>query len=122
MVLLRQDYERVLLRFEEANLRVFIEFLKGMPHFRHWSKNALSRLTYYLPRQIFLRNQVVFKEGDPCSYVYIVYKGEFQISKRVAPAFMKETKLSSYIGPIKEKSDMNGRIEKHMIKPAAFFP
>lgn len=35
---------------------------------------------------------------------------------------MKETKLSSYIGPIKEKSDMNGRIEKHMIKPATFFP
>ena len=55
MVLSKHDYQKVLLRFEEANLNKFIDFLKLMPHFKNWTKNALSRLTYYMPKKTFFR-------------------------------------------------------------------
>jgi CRP-like cAMP-binding protein len=67
------------MRFEEANLHKFIDFLKKMPHFTHWTKNALSRLTYYLPKRNFLRNQNVFKEGEACEHVFVVLEGEFEL-------------------------------------------
>lgn len=56
LVISKDDYQRVLLRFEEANLAKFVDFLKNMPHFISWSKNSLSRLTYYMPKKVFYRN------------------------------------------------------------------
>jgi CRP-like cAMP-binding protein len=75
-----------------------------MPHFNHWTKNALSRLTYYLPKRIFYRNQMVFKEGEFCEYVFVVLEGEFEITKRVKQDVEKQERLNFYIGPIKEKA------------------
>jgi CRP-like cAMP-binding protein len=72
LVLTKADYQRILLRYEEANLNKFVSFLKGMPQFAHWTKNVLSRLTYYMPRQPYSRHQTVFREGEPASHVYVV--------------------------------------------------
>lgn len=85
MVLSKSDYEKVLLRFEEANLNKFIDFLKSIPYFKNWTKNGLSRLTYYMPRKSYIRNQVVFKEGEESSHVYVIFQGEFEVTKRMHP-------------------------------------
>jgi hypothetical protein len=29
------------------------------------------------------RNQLVFREGDPCNSVFIVLKGEFEVKKKI---------------------------------------
>jgi CRP-like cAMP-binding protein len=50
MVLSKHDYMKVLSRFEEANLREFVDFLKSLPAFCNWHTNQLTRLTYYLPK------------------------------------------------------------------------
>ena len=68
---------------------VLVDFLKNMPQFKHWSKNALSKLTYYFERIQYLRNQIVFKEGDQCLKVYIVFDGEFEVQKK-----MKEQRVN----------------------------
>jgi CRP-like cAMP-binding protein len=88
-----------------------------MPHFKNWTKNALSRLTYYMPKQNFQRHQYVFKEGDPSSHVYIVLQGEYEIAKKMRlKKDEKETKLDSYIGPLKSNLEVNVRKELHMNK------
>jgi len=36
---------------------------------------------YLLQKVKFIRTKAVYKEGDPCTKVYIVYKGEFEQKK-----------------------------------------
>ena len=85
MVLSKHDYMKVLSHFEEANLKEFVDFLKKLPAFKNWHSNHLSRLTYYLPKQKYFRNQLVFKEGDPCTHAFIVLEGEFEVAKKMLP-------------------------------------
>lgn len=88
-----------------------------MPQFRHWSKNALSRLTYYMPKQETRRNQVLFKEGDPCTHIFVVVEGEFEITKWVRPQRnMENDQLHFYIGPIRAKIESTRRFDEHMPK------
>lgn len=39
-----------------------------------------------------VRDQIIFKEGDPADYVYIVRSGEFQVLKTVLQASGNEKK------------------------------
>ena len=116
LVISKDDYQKVLMRFEEANLSKFVDFLKNMPHFATWSKNSLSRLTYYMPKKVFYRNQIVYKEGEKCTHVYVVLEGEFEITKKMRPLANEQNLLNRYLGPMKESTEMNLRIDKHMIK------
>lgn len=59
-----------------------VDFFKNMPHFKNWTKSALTKLTYFFKKKDYLRNQIVFREGDYCNYVYIVFNGEFEITRR----------------------------------------
>lgn len=116
MVLSKHDYMKVLSHFEEANLREFVGFLRNLPAFMNWPVNSLTRLTYYLPKKTFLRNQVVFKEGDPSSHAFIVLEGEFEIVKRMLPLKDKEEDWNKLVGPEKMLADAALRLEKNMIK------
>mmetsp|Transcript_12648 Transcript_12648/g.12465 ORF Transcript_12648/g.12465 Transcript_12648/m.12465 type:complete len:125 (-) Transcript_12648:810-1184(-) len=84
-VLSRQDYGKVLLKIDEAAINKIVDFLRGTPHFKNWTKIALSKLSYFFKKQTFLRNQIVFKEGDLCKNVYIIFNGEFEIMKKMKP-------------------------------------
>ncbi|CDW81356.1 cyclic nucleotide-binding domain containing protein [Stylonychia lemnae] len=53
LVLFKKDYEQILGRHEEANMNKIVLFLKSLPQFNSWMKNALSKLTYYLVKQKF---------------------------------------------------------------------
>lgn len=110
------------MHFEEANLNKFIDFLKKMPHFSHWTKNALSRLTYYMPPKKYYRNQEIFKEGEPSDYVFVVLEGEFETVKKVKPEVDKEARWNFYIGPIREKAEILGRVDTHFVKSNGYFP
>ncbi len=120
MVLSKHDYKQVLLRFEEANLNKSIDFLKNLPPFRNWTKNALSRLTYYMHRKIYLRNQIVYKEGSECTFAYVVLDGEFEITKKMWTPYDEMDNWHLYVGPEddREKADKNKRREINMLKKA----
>ena len=88
-------------------MEAMIRFLQGIPQFGGadggkeenldpdikkkktctWTKTALSRLSYYFKKVHYRRSNIVYKERDPCKFVYLVYEGEFEISKTV---FFKE--------------------------------
>ena len=82
LVISRKDFDKVLIRIEEANLNKTVDFFKIMPEFRHWTKNALSKLSYFFQRKKYIRNQIVFQEGEPCNHVFIVFSGEFEVIKK----------------------------------------
>jgi len=44
---------------------------------------ALIKSTYLLQKVKLVRNQRAYKEGDPCTKVYIVYKGEFELKNKL---------------------------------------
>jgi len=71
-VLSKQDYEKVLGKKEQALFNKMTDFLRSMPIFMHWTKNALLKLTYYFKKREFQRKQWVYKEGESCENVYIV--------------------------------------------------
>lgn len=83
----------------------YIELLKQCQQFKHWSKTALSKLFYNWKREKLIKNQVLYKQGDACSRIFVVVDGEFQqtITEEVKkPAAFQHR---AYTGPedIREK-------------------
>jgi CRP-like cAMP-binding protein len=60
-----------------------IKFLASIPFFSRWTKTTLAKFTYYLKRESYRRNQVVFREGEPCTHISLIIAGEFEAKKRI---------------------------------------
>ena len=58
-----------------------IGVLKQLPYFKYWSTTSLQRLSFNLERRTYLRGQALFTEGEPCTAVYILTKGEVKLTK-----------------------------------------
>lgn len=80
-VLGKNDYMKIIGRAEAKALDRVIEFLSSIPFFNKWGKKKLSKLTYYLEKQKFIRKKCVFESGSPANFVYIVKSGEFELTK-----------------------------------------
>lgn len=60
----------------------------------------LRRLIAGFNIENFQRNHVVYNQDDNSSYVYIVYSGTFEISrKQVVTAEKKTLEVSDFLGP-----------------------
>lgn len=68
---------------EEKKLNEKIGFLKSFPFLRHLSKQTLSKLTFSVQPIEFNRGNTVYHEGDKADGIYLVYKGEFEVLKRL---------------------------------------
>ena len=60
--------------------------LQNLPFFRVWTKNQLLKVVNFIiePKN-FVKNQVVFREGDPADTIFIVQAGDFEASRRYQP-------------------------------------
>ena len=47
-------------------------FLSSLPIFKTWKAKNLSDLQLYFEKVAYIRNQVVFREGEALKYVYLV--------------------------------------------------
>lgn len=66
-------------------------------------------MTYYFEKCEYIRNQNVFREGDVCSHVYIVYKGEFEVIKKMKPVKETDGDLNTFLGPKSDKDKKNDK-------------
>jgi CRP-like cAMP-binding protein len=82
-VLSKKDFLRILGTFTNKQFDELTKFLKSLPLFAGWSLSTLFRLNYLFVLVKFKRGQKVFTEGDNAEFVYIVKKGEFEISKDI---------------------------------------
>jgi len=60
-----------------------VEFLQNIPCFKSQTRKAIQRYTHYLKPLKFVRGQTVYAEGSPANNVYIVFKGEFELGKKL---------------------------------------
>lgn len=58
-----------------------------------WTKTALSKLTYYFKKVNYRRSNIVYRKGDPCKFIYIVYDGEFELCQQFFITKTQEDKL-----------------------------
>mmetsp|Transcript_34688 Transcript_34688/g.53175 ORF Transcript_34688/g.53175 Transcript_34688/m.53175 type:complete len:408 (-) Transcript_34688:1254-2477(-) len=82
-VMNRQDYEKSLGKIQKKQMNKMIEFLRGCPHFRHWSRTALVKLTYYFKKKQYRRGNIIYAKGDSTRNIYIVLNGEFEQIKHI---------------------------------------
>lgn len=82
-VLSKKDFLRILGSFTNKQFDELTKFLKGLPLFASWSLSTLFRLNYLFVLLKFKRGQKVFSEGEAAEFVYIVKKGEFEMTKDI---------------------------------------
>jgi CRP-like cAMP-binding protein len=52
-----------------------IQFLRSLPFFSQLTKTSVSKLTYQFKDINTIKNQVLYKEGDPADLIYIIKNG-----------------------------------------------
>lgn len=86
----KDDYEKVLQKIELKKINKNIEFMHQLPFFKVWTKTALSKLQYSFEEKMFLRNQIIYREGEESDTVYIIKSGDFEVTKRFKKEQVKE--------------------------------
>jgi len=82
-VMNRSDYEKSLGKIQKKQMNKLVEFLRGCPHFKSWTRTALVKLSYYFKKKQYRRNNIIYAKGDPTQNIYIVLNGEFEQIKHV---------------------------------------
>mmetsp|Transcript_1688 Transcript_1688/g.3612 ORF Transcript_1688/g.3612 Transcript_1688/m.3612 type:complete len:373 (+) Transcript_1688:81-1199(+) len=77
----KDDYLRILKKFDERRLNALIDYFKALPLFANWTRQSVVKLTFYFKEQELCRNSYVFREGDPADSVYFIRKGDFYLLK-----------------------------------------
>lgn len=121
-VLSKEGYEKVLGKIEHAKLNKLVDFLKSVPTFKHWSKSALLKLTYFFKKKSFIRNQVVYKEGDNSKFLYVIKEGEFEISKKMRPEKDSDLDLQMFLGPRRKEDKRSDKVENVLGKGDIYYP
>lgn len=59
--------------------------MRTIPEFSNigLSRNKLQNLCKWLNPVKAIKNLILYKEGDPCKYVYFVKSGELKICKKI---------------------------------------
>ena len=82
-VLERDDYLRVLGQAHDQTLKGKLQLLLQNPAFHNWSKTALQSLSYFFRERQYKRAQTLYRAEEIPTEIFIVSKGEFQLTKRV---------------------------------------
>eukprot|EP00347_Sterkiella_histriomuscorum_P015778 403355716 len=80
-VISKQDYIKVLGIIERKKYNERIQFLRQLPYFSQLTKTSLGKLTYQFIDLKTIKNQVLYREGEPAEYVYIVKDGQFEVTR-----------------------------------------
>lgn len=79
----KQSFDLSLQEIERRYNVKLVNFLSEIPCFKDMTKTNIHRFTYFLKRQKYVFKQVVYSEGTEQQYVYLIQKGEFELSKKL---------------------------------------
>ena len=82
-VMKKADYQSVLLNVEQRRIEKLKEFFKQIPFLRLLPRSALNHLHLSLRKTTFHHGHYVCREGKDSTEIFIVLKGEFEVSKVV---------------------------------------
>lgn len=102
------DYNDLIGSIEEKRLTEKTSFMSALPLFRGWTKAYLEKTSYYFFERLFRRNQLVFREGDPCEYFYIIKDGEFKVTPIQTSKVLQSSKAMSSLDRLRRKQSSPG--------------
>ncbi|TNV87944.1 hypothetical protein FGO68_gene15687 [Halteria grandinella] len=84
-VMVKADYQKCLQTITKKHLQTILDFLRELPFIKHGmsSRSQLIKLQFNLHKKEYKRGQFVTKESDPLEHVFIIIKGEFEVTKKV---------------------------------------
>ena len=82
-VLSKNDFNLCLGQIEKKKLNEKINFLRSLPLFSALTKTSISKLTYQFSDISTIKGQILYKEGDPADYIFIVKSGQYEMSKGI---------------------------------------
>lgn len=65
------DYDKFLKKVHNKTIQKDIDFLASLPFFNHWTVTQMRKIVLSFNVEIYQRNQVVYKQGDTASVIYI---------------------------------------------------
>lgn len=92
----KEDYNSVLSKAVKKRVQEKVKFLQTYRLFHNVSVMKLQKALYFLKEMKFVRNQIIFKEGEPIDGVYIIIEGEFEYLKAI-PNLDKDKSKSQWI-------------------------
>lgn len=75
----KQAYKQVLLTLQEQQNSIVGNRLSCLEHFENIRKWFLMKAANFMKEKSFSRGQIIYRQGDPVSNVYIVVEGEFEV-------------------------------------------
>ena len=79
----RNNFNNCLTVIEQRKKIKITNFLSGIPNFVGLKKSSLLRFTKELTKAKYYRNQFVYQEGETINCLFIVLKGEFELSRKL---------------------------------------
>ena len=64
-------------------LNLLIDFLQNIPCFKQLSRRGVQKFTFLMKRKKFTRGQTIYSQDQPADSIYIVQKGEFELSRKL---------------------------------------
>ena len=92
----KKDYMTILGNITLKKIDALTAFLQNLPVFKSCTNKVVTRLSYYFKPGKYIRNQLVYKQGDPSDYVYIVKSGEFKLEREVPIKHEKQIAIDKY--------------------------
>jgi CRP-like cAMP-binding protein len=92
-VLDKADYKKILLNFVKEKQMELVDFLQSLPLFSKCTKETIRKLTFFFKERICFKNHIIYREGDPAEFVYIIRTGEFKFFKRLILSKSASTSL-----------------------------
>ena len=81
-ILGRDDFNTIAGKAEKLKMMAKINFLQTFKIFQSFVGATLQKLTYFMEEQRYKIGNCVYYEGDQSDGVYLIYSGEFEISKQ----------------------------------------
>jgi hypothetical protein len=79
----KESYQRVVQKIDQRKMRKLIDFFKNIPFLSKNSQTYLIKLHYNFEQRNFIRNQVLYAEGDVVNYIYLIKEGEFEVTRKI---------------------------------------
>jgi CRP-like cAMP-binding protein len=108
-VIEKSDFKRILFKLVQDKRMELVNFLSGLPLFKSWTKGSLTKLTYFFKEKHYVRNQIIYREGETADDVFVVNEGEFKFNKKIQIRPQSDLKNKS-----KQKNLMNKQNQVHL--------
>ena len=82
-VISKENYQRQVQKIDQRKLRKLIDFFKSIPFLSKNSQTYLIKLHYNFEQRNFIRNQLLYQEGEPIKYIYLIKEGEFEVTRKI---------------------------------------